>query len=81
MQLPDEQNPVWKELIYGESQDQFDFLATKIILGRLSLRYRQNPSPQMIERCVQELRRFFDKNSHLPKVQADLKKIFGEGGI
>ena len=81
MPLPSEQDPIWKELICGGNQYQFDFLGTKIILGRLNLRYRQNQSPQETEKSVQELRAFFEKNSHLPKVQTDLQKVFGVGVI
>lgn len=79
MQLPSARNPLWKDLIRSENQYQFDFLATKIILGRLNLRYRLNNSPEELDRGVHELRLFFEKNAHLPKVQNDLKRVFGEG--
>jgi hypothetical protein len=78
MQIPTEQNPIWEELISGESQHQFEFLGTKIILGRLRMRYRKCQSPQEVNKYVHELRTFFEKNLHLPKVQTDLKKVFGK---
>lgn len=79
MQIPSARNPLWKELIRSESEYAFEFLATKIILGRLNLKFRLNNSPEELDRCVYELVAFFEKNSHVPKVQNDLKLIFGEG--
>lgn len=81
MQLPSARNPIWKDLIRRDNQYQFDFLATKIILSRLNLRCRLNNSPEELDRCVNELRAFFEKNLYLPKVQNDLKRVFGEGAI
>lgn len=81
MLLPSERNPVWKELILNENKYQFEFLATKIILGRLSLKCRINNSPEELYKCVHELHVFFVKNQHQPKVQNDLKMVFGEGAL
>jgi len=81
MQLPGKQHPIWKGLIRSQGQYQFEFLATKLILGRLHLKYRRNRSHQEMEKCVHELWTFFKKNSDLPKIQNDLKKIFGKGII
>lgn len=79
MKLPSEHHPIWKSLIRSRGQYQFEFLATKILLGRLNLKYRRNQSPQEMKKCVHELWTFFERNSDLPKAQNDLKKIFGKG--
>lgn len=81
MKLPTEQDPIWRELISNADQYQFEFLGTKILLGRLRLRYRQHQTPHETAHCIQELRAFFEKNSHLPKVKTDLSKFIATGAI
>lgn len=81
MQLPSEQHPIWQELIRGENRHHFEFLAATLLLGKLNLRCRLDKSPKEIERSVQELRTFFEKSLHLPKVQNDLRKVFGDALI
>lgn len=67
-------HPNWKKIIGEQSDVQFDFLATKILLGRLHLKYKQEPAS--ISSCIEELREFFIKNENQPKVVSDLNKIF-----
>ena len=74
MDVPMASHPNWKKIIGEQSDVQFDFLATKILLGRLHLKYKQEPSS--ISSCIEELREFFVKNENQPKVVADLNKIF-----
>jgi hypothetical protein len=81
MQLPNEQNPIWQELVKRENHHNFDFLAATLLLGKLNLKCRLDKSPQEMERSIHELRSFFERNSHLPKVQNDLRRVFGEGLI
>jgi len=78
MLIPDESNPGWVKAISGQESPKYELLATKILLGRLSLIYEMNPSPETTRKCVAELRAFFVRNKDVPKAQADLKKIFGE---
>ncbi len=78
MQLPAPTHPKWVNVISGADVPPFEFLATKVLLGRLNLEYKKDPSPDKTNKSVLELRAFFEKNSNLPKVQADLNKIFGE---
>ncbi len=77
MLIPDKNSAGWKNAICKEGNYQFEFLGTKIILGRLGLKYRVNHTPQILNECVNELWDFFNKNSNIPKVQNDLKKLFG----
>jgi len=78
MIIPDESDPGWVMAISGQKSPKYELLATKILLGRLTLIYEMNPSPETIRKGVAELRAFFLRNKDVPKVQADLKKIFGE---
>lgn len=78
MIVPDEHHPGWINAISGEKKPNYDLLATKILIGRLTLTYKIDPSPQTIKKSIAELRTFFERNIDLPKAQADLKKIFDE---
>ena len=76
--IPDESDPCWMKAISGEASPKFELLATKIILGRLTLLYEMDPSPETAAKCVTELRTYFVWNKDLPKAQADLKTILGK---
>jgi hypothetical protein len=78
MTIPHESHPGWSKAISGHASHNYEFLATKILMGRLTLDYNRDHSPEAVRKSVAELRTFFEKNKDVPKVQADLKKIFGE---
>lgn len=75
MAIPNDNHPGWLKAISGQGNFEFEFLATKMVMGRLSINYKKDPSPANAKKLVSELREFFEKNEKLPKVQADLKKI------
>jgi hypothetical protein len=77
MIVPDETNPGWSKAISGEKALEFEFLATKILMGRLVRNYKADPTLEKMKTCVQELRAFFVKNEQLSKAHADLTRIFG----
>lgn len=78
MIIPDESDPGWVKAISGQESPKYELLATKILLGRLTLIFEMNPSPETTQKSVAELRAYFERNKDLPKAQADLMKIFGE---
>jgi hypothetical protein len=67
----------WRDIVSGKTRYQLEFLAAKILLGRLTLRVKNDPSPTMIYACAQELHNLFAENADLPNVQNDLKQILG----
>lgn len=73
--IPSESHPGWLKAISGQGHLNFEFLATKIIMGRLHRDYKKDSTSEAVKRFTAELRAFFEKNIKLPKVQADLKKI------
>ncbi|MBI5303929.1 MAG: hypothetical protein HY868_17465 [Chloroflexi bacterium] len=77
MDVPSVQNSVWNDIVSGKVKYQLDFLAAKIMLGRLMLRVKNDSSHNMIEKCGQELHNLYAQNADLPCVQRDLTKIFG----
>lgn len=78
MIIPDESDPCWIKAISGDKIPNYELLATKILLGRLSLLYEMEPSADTARKCASELRAFFVWNKDLPKAQADLEKISGK---
>lgn len=74
MDIPQKNHPNWAKVISEQSDSVFDCLSTKILLGRLHVRYLHNP--KVINECIDELRDYFEKNQNQPKVISDLKKIF-----
>ena len=75
-QVPDKTHEKWQELILGVYIINFDFFPVKLLLARLKLQVKRDPSPQTIEKSVNELRELFVKNQHIPKAKDDLNKIF-----
>lgn len=78
MQLPSINHPIWKELITKRPEHQFEFFAFKLILSRMNMEYEKHPSPQAIETHARELKSFLEKNANLPKLQNDVRKLFGK---
>ena len=75
MNIPNPEDLVWEKVIKKDQSFHFEFLATKILVGRLALQYSRLNSPQTLQNCKRDLHNFFAKNSSTPKVLADLKKI------
>jgi HAMP domain-containing protein len=66
----------WKNVILEKKNYGFEFMALRILVGRLSVNYRNNPTQKTMQRCIQQLIDFF-RNEKNPLAQKDLKKIFG----
>lgn len=76
MDVPPVSHPAWRNLILGKNRYQFEFLATKFLLGYLSRQAEKDTSPQTVERCAQDLHDIFARNADLSSVQRDLAQIF-----
>ena len=79
MNIPPPTDPRWSKIFSTESRPTFEFLATNMVFTRLVINAKQDTSEENIRRLVRELWEVFDKNGHNPKVQNDLKRIFGAG--
>jgi len=77
MEIAAEAHPCWMKAISGQGPQNLEFLATKLILARLNQAYKRDASPDNTRKYVADLREFFHKNSTIPKVQEDLRKIMG----
>lgn len=80
MTIPDSSHEAWGKILSGETECTFEHLATRLLVSRLHLRYLRDSNPELTQRSVKELRDFFVRNERLPKVKADLGRIFVEGG-
>jgi hypothetical protein len=81
MNVPPISHPAWSRIITSPASYQFEFLATKFLLGYLSLQAKRDPSSQTIQRCAQELHDIFVRNVDLISVQHDLVSIFGKDSL
>jgi hypothetical protein len=75
MNVPEESNKIWEDLLLKDTQPDFEFLALKLLLNRLRLSLKTNPDKQSIQDSARELRDMFVNHGAMPKVQADLQKI------
>ena len=72
--IPDKSDPIWAAIITGSLKVDLEFLGLRILLSRLQRRASLDSSELGL--CIEELRKFFEKNHMLPKAQRDFKKIF-----
>lgn len=77
MSLPGKNSKEWTDIVTGKKTYALKFLAAKILLGRLVRSASENPSPDNIKACIDQLYDVFSKNAHIPSVQEDIKTIFG----
>ncbi len=72
---------ILRDIVTGEIEFKFDFLALKILLSRLLLNVKHDASPDSVKKAVNELKEFFKKTQNIPLSQQDLQKILNKGGI
>ncbi len=73
--VPPSTNAKWKDLVTGKTQYQFNLLGLRILMGRILLSTRTDPSLSNVNQAVEEIRDFFVKNEKI--ATQDLNKIFG----
>ena len=75
-QIPSPDHEKWQALILGLEHYNFEFFPVKLLLARLQLQAKKDPSQESVLRCATELQKLFVKNQHIPKAKRDLDKIF-----
>ena len=75
-QVPSETDDKWQALILGLEHVNFEFFPVKLLLARLQLQAKIDPSAENVLKCSAELQKLFVKNQHIPKAKRDLDKIF-----
>lgn len=71
--IPPKTHFVWRDLVVGRKQVQFQNLATRILLMRLLSSAKFDASTQNISKCIDEFHQYFVKNEKI--VQADVNQI------
>jgi hypothetical protein len=69
--------PIWRDIVTGKVQVDFEFLAAKILQSTLTRTYAKDPTAEKLEKCARGLRDLFFQNVDLPTVKRDLKKVLG----
>lgn len=75
MQLPPQYHPIWTNLVTGKIQHPLNFLAAKILLGRLIKKTELDPSAETIRSCCDQIRDIYEKHLGLPNVSRDLENF------
>jgi hypothetical protein len=77
MTIPLSSDSVWKDLLLKRKSFDFDFLALKMLLGRLIMDVEQDPSQDNLEKCAAQLYDLMAKNENLPSAKRDIQRILG----
>lgn len=77
MNVPLSTDKVWKDILQGKAKYDFEFLALKIMLGRLFREIERDPSPVTLQKCADEMYNLLNKNAQLPSAKRDIQKILG----
>lgn len=80
MDVPSIDDGLWEDVASGKFSCELNFLALKILLGRLNLMIKQDPSPANVQKCAKELREFFVKNAAMPSARRDLETLMKTRG-
>ncbi len=78
MSIPSATHKAWKDIVTGDARYHLQFLAAKVLLGKLNQSVEENPSMDNIAKCISQLHALYSKNANMPLVKKDLKTIFGE---
>jgi len=74
VQLPPKADPRWRNLVAGTTPATPKLLALKFMLSRIVLATKKDPSPTTIQKGIDELYEFFQKNPRM--VEADSAALF-----
>ncbi len=75
MNVPLSTDKIWRDILQGRVKFDFQFLALKIMLGRLFRELERDPSPAMLQKCADEMYNLLSKNAQLPSAKHDIQKI------
>lgn len=64
---------IWTKILHSSSNPAFEFLALQLLLFRLKVRVRKDPSA--VDLSIEELKTFFINNKRIPVALRDLEKL------
>jgi hypothetical protein len=77
MTIPPATDIVWKDILLKKKTYDFEFLALKMLLGRLTMEVERDPSQESLAKCATQLHDLLVKNEKLPTANRDIQKIIG----
>ncbi len=72
--IPEIQDRRWDNLVLNRGTFQFHLLSVKILMSRVYVNIKKDPSDENIAKCKREVYEFFVKNEKIS--QKDLLQIF-----
>jgi hypothetical protein len=81
MVLPASSHSIWKDLLTGKVKLDFQFLALKMMLGRIQITLQSDTSQAQFNKSVDDIRNLLIQNANHPKVQSDLALLLSNGGL
>lgn len=75
MTIPPASAQIWKDLLLRNRTFEFNYLALKLLLGKLSMDVEHDPSAENILRCAGQLHDLLARNVNLPSAKSDIQMI------
>ena len=73
MAVPPRTHEIWKQIVSGQKNFEFDSLAVKFFLGHVRIEVSRNPAS--VSQLAGQLHELFIANEALPSVRKDLSKL------
>jgi hypothetical protein len=74
LQIPDSDHPAYKALVTGSFSGELECFALKMMLGRMQVSVRFDPSPENVGKHIAALHEFFLANRIVAR--RDITKVF-----
>lgn len=71
---------VFAGIISGRTECTFNFLALKILLGRLKIDYMHDSSDPAVHKYAEEIRKLLRNNRNINNARNDINIILKQGG-
>lgn len=72
--IPPVTDPLWNDIVTGQVTKKWQILVIEIMMTRIATSLKNDPSPDNLQKCIEEVHGFFERN--LAVAQADLEGLF-----
>jgi len=72
--VPSRLDPRWRDVVTGKRTTNFSMLASKMLMLRIVMSAKNDPSTTNISKCCSEVYEFFEKNKTL--AASDIAALF-----
>ena len=74
----DNDNNIWIDIVTEKKRYNFKFVAAKILCCRLIRAVREDPTPENIIECANNLQAIFANNTQISSVREDIQQLTGK---